>query len=670
MLNEKCPRIDLETSDVKLFPHQQAVVSRMNEMEITKLREVYERGGFDADFGEPCVGLLADPPGSGKSYCVLGTILHEKEFTRSTWTNLLIVPYSLYEQWKDYVRKFSSKLTLCELNDYNSIMKLTLPQNGGSLDAFDVVITTTLFYPTIDDTMRAIGRTFHRIIIDEVDSVSFFMSDIIPCENLWLISASVDLTRTKIFKNIVCDESRTIKCEPVFIRNSINLPPVNEKTCVCDNPYVDMIRMCVDNHVVPDEWETKWYKKCFAGDLLSFNFPNVRKTNVVYKSGESIEENHRRFLQFVQFDLLRRFELTLETEKQVQSKLNGETAGGANKQLELQRRRELLLGAHRQVTPQPPKPSGRCSRPSSVRKTHHTLASATSVVRDDDVVDSSDPGPTSADAFNNMLFDPDSSIMNAPFKRRINYGTLLKRVASDNEELVKLRGKISNLSSIACANGRCCLCFADQGTMCFGCEPKEARTPVFVCRSCVEEWVATSDICPMCLAAIDSGDDDGKMAHYMSVDPCLQKSMFFELVKAKPLPEGAVDKDDCLRDILAQETKRPDSKVLICSDFFGSFAKIREVLDELSLKYAEIDGTVDEINKNVSEFQTKGSDKHVMLINVRQYGAGFNFEMATAIVVMHKTNRLEQVLGRAQRFGRTTPLNAYYVYYQSETNLP
>jgi hypothetical protein len=49
-------------------------------------------------------------------------------------------------------------------------------------------------------------------------------------------------------------------------------------------------------------------------------------------------------------------------------------------------------------------------------------------------------------------------------------------------------------------------------------------------------------------------------------------------------------------------------------------------------------------------------------------GAGMNLENTTHLVFMHKTEEkfIQQVIGRAQRFGRKTPLNIIMLFNKNE----
>ena len=58
------------------------------------------------------------------------------------------------------------------------------------------------------------------------------------------------------------------------------------------------------------------------------------------------------------------------------------------------------------------------------------------------------------------------------------------------------------------------------------------------------------------------------------------------------------------------------------------------------------------------------------MLNAKYFGAGMNLQMTTDLVIFHRFNAEmeEQIIGRAQRNGRTSPLNVYYLLHENESN--
>ena len=79
-------------------------------------------------------------------------------------------------------------------------------------------------------------------------------------------------------------------------------------------------------------------------------------------------------------------------------------------------------------------------------------------------------------------------------------------------------------------------------------------------------------------------------------------------------------------------------------------------------------GTSNTIQSTVNEYKNSNSKLSVLLLNARYYGSGLNLENTDDIVIFHRMNPdLEkQVIGRAQRMGRTTQLNIWKLLNHNE----
>ena len=59
-----------------------------------------------------------------------------------------------------------------------------------------------------------------------------------------------------------------------------------------------------------------------------------------------------------------------------------------------------------------------------------------------------------------------------------------------------------------------------------------------------------------------------------------------------------------------------------------------------------------------------------MLLNAKYYGAGLNLQITNDIIIYHRFDKEteEQIIGRANRYGRTEPLSVYYLLHDNENN--
>jgi len=129
-----------------------------------------------------------------------------------------------------------------------------------------------------------------------------------------------------------------------------------------------------------------------------------------------------------------------------------------------------------------------------------------------------------------------------------------------------------------------------------------------------------------------------------------------------------LDKSDVLEHILTHIKKSYKSpKILIFSDYHQTFDKIKTNINNAKLKYAKILGVPTHITNVINQFNT--GLINVLLLDSSHYGSGLNLQSANFVILYHRmSNELEtQVIGRAHRFGRKTPLNVIYLVNNSES---
>lgn len=117
---------------------------------------------------------------------------------------------------------------------------------------------------------------------------------------------------------------------------------------------------------------------------------------------------------------------------------------------------------------------------------------------------------------------------------------------------------------------------------------------------------------------------------------------------------------------LKSKIKKQRRKILIFSEFDKSFNEIESFLKSSPFKYDKLKGSTTTINNKVESY--KEGDVDILLLNSKYFGSGLNLENTTDMFIYHKmTDTMEkQVVGRAQRPGRKTPLNVYRLCYENE----
>jgi SNF2 family DNA or RNA helicase len=144
------------------------------------------------------------------------------------------------------------------------------------------------------------------------------------------------------------------------------------------------------------------------------------------------------------------------------------------------------------------------------------------------------------------------------------------------------------------------------------------------------------------------------------------------------LKKIVLDKKDT---VVVDDTPQPEKKIdallriikenlsgrfLIFSRYDNPFEEIEATLAELNIKVKHLKGNKDVINSTLSQF-TAGKIQ-CLLLNAHYAGAGLNITSATHVILTHAMTLEEekQILGRAYRLGRTTPLHYYKLIHEGE----
>lgn len=194
--------------------------------------------------------------------------------------------------------------------------------------------------------------------------------------------------------------------------------------------------------------------------------------------------------------------------------------------------------------------------------------------------------------------------------------------------------------------------------LCVGCLDKfedTKRTRTFCCQNdmcskCIDNWYNKTLYCPYCRSKVEQ-------SLHTIVDVGCGSS-------ATEISATSRDKINMLLDLLRKQTGR---KVIIFSDYSKIFNTITELLKDNGMRYVELDGgNVKALDKILNEYKFGGA--RVLMLNSAFYGCGMNLENTSDIIFFHKTDRImyEQVIGRAQRPGRTGRLAVHNLLYLNE----
>lgn len=177
------------------------------------------------------------------------------------------------------------------------------------------------------------------------------------------------------------------------------------------------------------------------------------------------------------------------------------------------------------------------------------------------------------------------------------------------------------------------------------------------CFLCLNIWLYKNKTCPMCKQSL------------MPEDLLLVKNSVTNEQEPEELSDATVNEQfDKLKnlEIILRNTVANKGKVIIYSSYDMSFTHVLKIMTGLGIKYASIKGPIDHIKKTIDRY--KNEDIDVLLMNSRLYGSGMNLENTTDIIMFHKVDSEieKQIIGRANRYPRTTSLNVHYLLYENE----
>lgn len=180
---------------------------------------------------------------------------------------------------------------------------------------------------------------------------------------------------------------------------------------------------------------------------------------------------------------------------------------------------------------------------------------------------------------------------------------------------------------------------------------------------CLAQALQRSARCPMCKTPTQASDiivktrDDGEEEPVLSREQQRQRE-YRERVPFK-------NKAEAVRHELGEALRDPNAKVLVFSSY-----NMDNVIDYTrgiaGGMLREIKGATSVIDKYITDFHN--GRLRVLLLNANHFGAGLNLECATHIITLHSMSddKYQQLVGRAQRPGRTGPLSVINVRYEGE----
>lgn len=186
------------------------------------------------------------------------------------------------------------------------------------------------------------------------------------------------------------------------------------------------------------------------------------------------------------------------------------------------------------------------------------------------------------------------------------------------------------------------------------------------CFKCISTWVSQRHSCPLCKERIDIEKFFVVRNNHDATEGSSSAVNVHE-VEDDTKPNESFDKMKNLTNVIKMINEtHPDNKVLIFSMNEGIFDKIQDILIDMNRSFKTLKGTNMSISNTVSKY--KMGDLNTLLVNPENYGSGLNLENTTDMIMLHKfDSEIEkQVIGRAQRYGRTSSLRVWYLLYENE----
>tara|TARA_B100000902_G_scaffold343868_1_gene348840 strand:+ start:9630 stop:11507 length:1878 start_codon:yes stop_codon:yes gene_type:complete len=165
---------------------------------------------------------------------------------------------------------------------------------------------------------------------------------------------------------------------------------------------------------------------------------------------------------------------------------------------------------------------------------------------------------------------------------------------------------------------------------------------------------ASNNRCPMCKSNIHTNS--------LHIESAVHIDKKIKLDNNPKTPKLLSKTDTILKMIKNMDE---NSRYLIFSEYDNSFQRISYKLSEAMIPFKVLKGSVDEQQKNIKKYES--GEIKILMLNANNFGAGLNLQKTTNIIIYHqfRTEDLKtQVIGRAQRIGRQTPLNVHYLEYE------
>jgi len=553
-------------------------------------------------------GIMSDKPGTGKTYAILGLIYYTKKKS-----NIIVVPQNIILQWCESINIFSNgKLKYKKFINYDDI--LDLYNENTKLFEYDILITTSLYYNLIATTIQSNFLNVERVFFDEIDSISSFIVNKINANFIWFISASFNyeemgIYTKKIEKSLI--PFITCKCNSNFIDIIFNIDTPNIYKIICKNIYLDSIF----NGLISNE-EFKL--------LNAMDYSKLKK-----KFCNKIAQNEKEAIDFLvkdKIDIIEMEEIRIEDINKLLENVNIEERRNAlNKQLEKSQK--------------------------SFEDSKYKLNLIRDRLKENNCCplcynefDLSQKKVISPCCKNNICFTCANNWFNNMKKTNCIYCNIEN---IKYEDYIIIKPSSDNI---------CLLCDkeyeSDNNKYFSNCCKKNC------CIDCLKDWYhkLLKDNCLFC------SKDDILFEDFKNE----KQHEEMKLNTYSGIKYTKKTKIEFLEYFIRTKIYS-NCKIIFCSNYVRIFNDIKKLFEKYNIKYIELDdGNINSINESINKY-TYGNI-NVLLLNSNLFGCGLNLQCTTDIIFLHKTEEIleKQIIGRAQRFGRKSKLNVWYLMHENE----
>lgn len=666
ILTKESPKIkEFKDLKIKLKEHQNALIYKTLEIE-NNIKESESQEKENNNFL-----ILADAPGAGKTNAVLGHLYflkkklleenpeldEDEEERQPTW---IVVPQNILTQWMEAINKyFPKKFKVKKLTNYGELMSLY--KNTNLLFRYDIILTTPLEYHMLTTTLNDQMIQMERIVFDEIDTISSMLQSKVRANYIWFVSASFKNDRIGSYYSQISEElieERMIKCSDEFIASCFPLEEPEVVKYISVNKYIDETL----SNIVTEE------------ELRGMNAMDYTKMKNEYfkKIPFSDEGAIELVLEENRLDLETKKIRVDDMEKEIEKLKNEIESEGIEVTDVIEENEEPRVCMYREYT----------SRIESERKSYKEQEKKMELIRNK-VSKNRICFVCCQYIDNKMVYDKND------FERNKQNAKLMKEIFRseccktdycidcihwlfDNKKReIEMKKKEEELKKKNEEKERNRLLGIVKSQEEIERERNKQSARIEERKRMKEEMEANKDK--------EINYEDEFRGIEIECKRCCCKNVGYNkfkrmrMIKRRGKEEKEKDrttKIERLEQILDEESKISENKkrkYIIFSDFYNTFRGVKDLLDKKEMKYMELDGgKIESIDKSVKEYRE--GDTQILLSNSTFFGCGLNMEFTTDIIFMHKMEKgiEKQVIGRAQRPGRTNRLKIHYIYYNNE----